>query len=77
MKREDALKKLNQKPYNKNSIEEDKIFISNKLGITKEKLNEYFNMPLKSFRNYKSRYFSYYIGARLYKYLGKELSLKR
>ena len=77
MKREDALKKLRQKPYNKNSIEEDKIFISNKLGITKEKLNEYFNMPLKSFRNYKSRYFSYYIGARLYKYLGKELSLKR
>ena len=40
-------KKLRQKPYNKNSIEEDKIFISNKLGITKEKLNEYFNMPLK------------------------------
>ena len=77
IEREDALKQLHKKPYNENKIDEDKIFISNKLGITKENLNKYLIMPLKSFRDYKSRYFSYYIGARIYKYLGKELSLKK
>lgn len=75
--RENALNKLKKIPYNIDSIEEDKIFIANKLGISKEKLNEFFNLPIKSFRDYKSRYFSYFFGTRIYKYFGKELSIKK
>ena len=75
--RKNSLDKLKKTPYNPNYIEEDKTFIANKLGISKEKLNEYFNLPIKSFRDYKSRYFSYYFGTRIYKYFGKELSIKK
>ena len=52
MKRDEALKELNKKPYNQEKINLEIEYISKKLGIEKSEFLEIFNAPKKSYKNY-------------------------
>ncbi|MDA7512689.1 N-acetyl sugar amidotransferase [Verrucomicrobia bacterium] len=52
--RKEALNQLKNKPYTDVEIINDKEFIANKLNITVEKLNEYFQMQKYFYYNYKN-----------------------
>ena len=54
--REEAINELSKKPYSKEEKIEDFNYISKKLGISEDYLNELFNSKNKSFRDYKSNY---------------------
>ena len=77
MKREQALKQLSDLPYDKDYIKNDLEFISNKLDIKTSKLNEYFNLPNKSYKDYKNMQLLYNIGSKAMKFLGMERGGKR
>jgi hypothetical protein len=77
MSREEAIEKLRTPIYTNDQIKEDFEFVSNKLGIKTEELWEYFNMPKKTFKNYKSQQSIYNIGASIMKYFGIEKGGKR
>lgn len=77
MTRKEALILLKQKPYDPNTIHQDFEFVSTKLGITTEQLKLYFDMPKKSYRDYKSQEFVFNLGAKVLKFLGIEKGGKR
>lgn len=77
MSREDALDKLKSKPYNEEYLIKELEFISNKLDLSQGELTKYFNLPLKSYRDYKSQESIFKIGAKILKTLGLERGGKR
>jgi N-acetyl sugar amidotransferase len=52
MKREDALKELNEKPYSQEKINIEIDYVSKKLGIEKNEFSDIFNSPVKSYKDY-------------------------
>ena len=52
-------------------------YIATKLGITPQKLNEYFTMEKKFYWDYKNQEFMFVLGAKILKFLGVERSIKR
>ena len=52
MKRDEALKKLEKKPYNQEKINLEIDYLSKKLGICKNEFLEIFNAPRKSYKDY-------------------------
>ena len=52
MTREEALKELEQKAYDPETIKDEFKYIATKLGISVEELQEYFEMPLKFYWDY-------------------------
>jgi N-acetyl sugar amidotransferase len=50
--RNDALLELEKKPYDLKSLEEEKIYISKKLGISLKEFDEIMNLPSKTFKDY-------------------------
>lgn len=54
MTREDAIKELEKKPYDPETIKDDFKYIATKLGITVDELQSYFDMPLKFYWDYKN-----------------------
>ena len=77
MTRKEALSLLKQKPYDPKTIHQDFEFVSTKLGITIEQLKLYFNMPKKSYKDYKSQEYIFNLGAQVLKFLGIEKGGKR
>lgn len=77
MTREEALEKLKHPPYDESMIHQDFEFIANKLGITEQELQSYFDAPNKTYKDYESHEGIYKIGARLFKYFGIEKAGKR
>jgi N-acetyl sugar amidotransferase len=77
MTRDEALNNLKDSIYNQHQIEEDFEYVSNKLGISVEELWEFFYLPKKSYKDYKSQYYVYNIGATFLKFLGLEKGGKR
>lgn len=57
--REEALKVLNQKPYDSNLIDSEKEFIAKKLNITKDELNNYISSANKHFTDYPNNFHLY------------------
>lgn len=55
MTRSDGLKQLELKPYNENSIIEQKNFIAKKLNITAEQLDGYLKLPPKNFKDFPNQ----------------------
>lgn len=47
--REEALKKLEEQPFNDEKIKEDKKYIAKKFGITNEELEQYLKLPPKTY----------------------------
>lgn len=54
MTREEALKELNEKPYDSETIKDDFKYVATKLGISIEELQGYFDMPKKFYWDYKN-----------------------
>ncbi|MCZ2475122.1 N-acetyl sugar amidotransferase [Aquirufa ecclesiirivi] len=77
MKREEALEKLKASPFDPSVIQHDFEYIANKLGITTDELQGYFNAPNKTYKDYKSQESIYKVGAKLFKMLGIEKAGKR
>lgn len=77
MTREDALEKLKSKPYTEEYLKKELEFISNKLDVTSRELTAFFNLPLKSYRDYKSQESIFRVGASILKALGIEKGGKR
>lgn len=77
MKREDAIEQLKSPAL---SPEEAKIEfdrVASMLDITSEELKGYFDMPLKSYKDYKNQENFFNFGAKVLKALGVEKSIKR
>ena len=77
MTREEALEKLKTPPYDELTIHQDFEFIANKLGITEQKLQDYFDAPNKTYKDYASQENIYKIGASVFKFFGIEKAGKR
>ncbi len=77
MSREEALEKLKNKPYNTKTIDKEFEFVANKLDLTVLELKKYFELPLKTYRDYKSQETIFKIGAKVLKTLGVEKGGKR
>lgn len=77
MTREEALKLLEKPAYNPETINEDFNFIATKLGITPDKLREYFKMPKFFYWDYKNTQRVFNFGAKVLKAIGVERSIKR
>ncbi|MBY8164120.1 N-acetyl sugar amidotransferase [Vibrio fluvialis] len=77
MTREEALKELEKPAMTEEQIKQEFEFVSNKLGITTEELQSYFDAPNKTYKDYKSQQGIYDIGAKVLRYLGVEKGGKR
>jgi hypothetical protein len=77
MTREEALAKLQTKPYDEATIAQDFEFVATKLGISVAELQSYLEAPNKTYRDYKSQRWIYDIGAKAMKALGLEVGGKR
>ncbi|MBN8279130.1 MAG: N-acetyl sugar amidotransferase [Gammaproteobacteria bacterium] len=77
MSREEALRQLAQPAYDPETISRDFEYVATKLGITVAELQGYMDAPRHSYRDYKSQYLLYAVGARLMRLAGLELGGKR
>lgn len=77
MTRDEALNKLKELPYDKDSIKNDFEYVSNKLSISVDELQQYMDMPKKTYKDYKSQESIYHIGALVMRVLGIEKGGKR
>jgi hypothetical protein len=77
MTRDEALKKLDNLPYDESNIKNDFEYIANKLDISVEELQSYMDMPKKTYNEYKSQENIYYYGAKAMRLLGIERGGKR
>ena len=77
MTREDALKKLEQPAFDKETIKQDFEYIATKLNITVDELQGYMDAPNKSYKDYKNQMWLYDFGATAMRFLGLEKGGKR
>jgi N-acetyl sugar amidotransferase len=75
--RNEALISLEKPAYNPVTIVDEFNYISTKLGITSEQLQEYFDAPLKFYYDYKNQVSLFVLGAKMLKMFGIERSIKR
>lgn len=75
--RDEALKILETKPYNPDTIDNDTKYIAERLGVTFEEIMGYMNMEIKTYKDYKSQESLYALGAKVLRLLGIELGGKR
>ena len=77
MTREEAINELQKLPYDKENIKHDFEFVANKIGITAQELQTYFDAPNKTYKDYKNQEWIYDIGANIMRKLGLEKGGKR
>ena len=77
MTREDALEKLKSPAIPEEDAKKDFEYIATKLNISTDDLTDYLNAPNKTFKDYKNEYKFFNIGAKIFKALGLEASIKR
>ncbi|MEO8172300.1 MAG: N-acetyl sugar amidotransferase [Sediminibacterium sp.] len=77
MTREEALAKIDQKAYDKETIAQDFEYVATKLGFTVEEFQKLMDMPNKTYRDYKSRMPLITLGATAMKLLGLEKKIIR
>jgi N-acetyl sugar amidotransferase len=65
MSRDEALKKLEQLPYDRELINQDFEYVSTKLDISTSQLREYEKMPKKFYWDYRNRKFAMSVGERI------------
>ena len=62
--------------FNQNIINLEKQYIADKLRINLSQLEEYFNLPISSYKDYKNDGLLYKFGSNVFKLLGKEIGGK-
>ncbi len=77
MTRDQALLELSKPSYDENTIFKDIEFISNKLNITKLEFDKYYNLPIKTYADYKNNIKFYSLGSWILKKLGIQMGGKR
>ncbi len=77
MTREEALEQLKTAPMTDEDVRHEFEFIANKLGITIEELQSYFDAPNKTYKDFKSQQSIYDVGAKVMRSLGLEKGGKR
>jgi N-acetyl sugar amidotransferase len=75
--REDALRILEQPPYDEQSAMDDMEHISEKLGITKDEFLNLMAQPNKTYKDYKNEMAFINIGTKVMRLLGKERKIMR
>ena len=76
MTREEAIEIVSKPPVSEKEGKEMFREVSNKLGISEDELNEYFNMPLWQ-NKYKTRNWMYTIGERFFFKIGKDKRIRK
>lgn len=77
MNREDAIEQLKNPSYNLETIDDEFKFIATKLGVSSDKLREYFYLPKKFYWDYRNQEGLFNLGAKFLKFIGVEKSIKR
>lgn len=77
MTRDEALEKLKTPALDDATVRQEFEYVANKLNITTEELQGYFDAPNKTYRDYRSQEAFYAMGARAMRLLGLELGGKR
>lgn len=77
MTREEALERLKAPALDEATVRQEFEYVANKLGITTSELQDHFDAPNKTYRDYRSQDAFYTVGARVMKVLGLELGGKR
>jgi len=72
MTREEALEKLKTPAYDPATIKQDFEYIATKLGISVPELQQYFDMPRKTYRDYKNQMSTFVLGTKVMTALGME-----
>ena len=70
--REEALKRLEQPPYDPDQMQQDKEYVAKKLGISVEEFDSIIESPCKTPADYKNSMWMIKIGATISKILGME-----
>jgi hypothetical protein len=77
MTREQALEALQRPAYEESTIGQEFEYVANKLAISVDELQSYFDAPNKSYRDYKSQLNTFRFGAKALTLLGIERVSKR
>ena len=77
MTREAALKALQEPSFKQSNILAEIEFVASKLGIAVNELEDYMQLPKKTYRDYANQQKIYNLGARILKLLGAEIGGKR
>lgn len=77
MTREEALKQLEQPPYDPVNIKQEFEYVATKLRVSTDELQNYFTMPKKFYWDYKNQRDIFNFGARVLRSFGMEASIKR
>ena len=72
MKRDEALKRIYSSEMDKNFLEQEFEYISNKLDLSKDELTELFTMPKRYYYNFKNRRWIINLGANILRFLKLE-----
>jgi hypothetical protein len=77
LSRDVALEELKNKPYDPVNIKHDFEYVANKLGISTIELQTYFDMPKRTYRDFKNQEWIYDFGANILRKIGLERGGKR
>ena len=77
MTRDDALAELAHPAFDPETIQHEFDYIARKLRISSDELRHYFEMPRKSYRDYKNQQWLFELGARVLQTIGSEKAVKR
>lgn len=77
MSREEAMEKLKKPAYDEETIRQDFEYIATKLEISVKELEDYMNIPNRSYIDYKNKVFIYRLGIKVLSILGIERRLLR
>lgn len=72
MTRDEALDRLSRPEMNEHFLEQEFEYVAHKLGLTVTELQEIFNSPKKTFRNYKNKRWLISFGANVLRWIGLE-----
>ena len=77
MSRQEALEKLASPAISENDAKHEFEYVANKLGISINELQKYFDQPNKTHKDYPNQEILFNFGARVLKFFGIEKSIKR
>lgn len=77
MTREEAIELLKKPALSEEEVKQDFEYVSQKLGISIDELQSYFDKPNKSYKDYPNQEFIFNFGAKILKLIGVETSIKR
>lgn len=77
MTRGEALEELKKPALSAAEIQRESEFVASKLKISTDELQSYLHLPKRTFRDYRSQFPIYSVGAKVMKLLGLELGGKR